>query len=390
MLKALQSQESHSMSGSLKKLSLPGKIEYKDNQIILKGSWTKQYVSTLQRKVRRLRHVRGRQISIDASSLDELDTAGALTLFELVKGIKRKWIKYELIGLSSDQQTLLDLIASKEEKLSHLPKIPRKAGFFEVVGRETTNKFRQFDSYLAFTGQFVYMVFHSIRHFSQLQWRTFLNSIDEMGYRALPIIALLSFLIGVVLAYQLGVQLKNYGADAFIVNLIGQAILREFGPLITAIIGAGRTSSSITAQLGTMKINEEIDALKTMGFSPFDILVIPRVMASLIAFPLLMVWADIFGVLGGMIMTKAFFGTQYGDFLGRFRDVMDLTPLWVGLSKAPVFALIISMVGCFQGLNVTTNADSVGIQTTKSVVQAIFLIIIADAVFSIFYSKLNI
>jgi len=193
-----------------------------------------------------------------------------------------------------------------------------------------------------------------------------------------------------VLAYQLGIQLQNYGANSFIVNLIGQAIFREFGPLITAIIGAGRTSAALTAQLGTMKINQEIDALKTMGFSPFDILVIPRVIAALIAFPLLIVWADIFGVLGGMIMTKAFFGTQYGDFLNRFQDVVDLTTLFVGLSKAPVFALIIAMVGCFQGLNVTLNADSVGIQTTKSVVQAIFLVIIADAIYSIIYSRLNI
>jgi phospholipid/cholesterol/gamma-HCH transport system permease protein len=192
-----------------------------------------------------------------------------------------------------------------------------------------------------------------------------------------------------VLAYQLGTQLKNYGANAFIVNLIGEAVFREFGPLITAIIGAGRTSSAITAQIGTMKINSEIDALKTMGFSPFDILVIPRVIAALIAFPLLMVWADIFGVLGGMIMTKAYFGMQYWDFLGRFKSVIQVKVLMIGLSKGPTMGLIIALVGCFQGFQVTQTADSVGIQTTKSVVQAIFLIIIVDAIYALIYSKLG-
>jgi phospholipid/cholesterol/gamma-HCH transport system permease protein len=281
-------------------------------------------------------------------------------------------------------------VLKKEEDLGNPSEPKPRDSTLAAIGKATYIKYIQVKSYVTFLGQFVVMFFHSIRHFSPLQWRSFMNSIDQMGYHALPIIALLSFLIGVVLAYQLGFQLKNYGADAFIVNLIGQAILREFGPLITAIIGAGRTSSALTAQLGTMKVNDEIDALRTMGFSPFDVLVVPRVVAALVVFPLLMMWANLFGVLGGMIMSKAIFGMQYGDFINRFENVIDTTTLMVGLSKAPIFALIIGMVGCFQGLNVSKNADSVGRQTTKSVVQAIFLIIIADAIFSITYSRLNI
>lgn len=367
-----------------------GDILYQNNHFTLMGDWTRPAINTIRHKIYRYKYFKGRKVIIDSTQLKQLDTAGALTLLDLIRKIKKQWVNIEFVGLADEHRALLDLITSKQDVLAHLPKIPEPASFFELVGRETVRKISQFSVYLNFIGQLTYMSFHSVRHFSQLQWRSFLNSINEMGYRALPIIALLSFLIGVVLAYQLGIQLQNYGANAFIVNLIGQAIFREFGPLITAIIGAGRTSSAITAQLGTMKINEEIDALKTMGFSPFDILIIPKIIAALIAFPLLMIWADIFGVLGGMIMTKAFFGTQYGDFLGRFRDVVDTTTLLVGLSKAPAFALIISIVGCIQGLNVTTSADSIGTQTTKSVVQAIFLIIIADAIFSIFYSKLKI
>lgn len=378
------------MSRFHEKLKFAGDYLYEENYISLNGEWTKQYAFTLHQKIKRLRHVARRELIIDASQIDDFDTAGAVVFNELLNQVKKRCLEFKIIGLKPEHQALLDLIASKEGKLTHIPKTLKPSSFFEIVGRETVNKIAQIGAYLNFTGQFFVMSFHSITYFTELQWRGFLNSINEMGYRALPIIALLSFLIGVVLAYQLGIQLQNYGANAFIVNLIGQAVLREFGPLITAIIGAGRTSSAITAQLGTMKINQEIDALRTMGFSPFDILVIPKVMAALVAFPLLIIWADIFGVIGGMIMTKAFFGTQYGDFLSRFRDVVDVNTLFVGLSKAPVFALIISMVGCFQGLNVSTNADSVGIQTTKSVVQAIFLIIIADAIFSVIYSKLNI
>ncbi|MBA2653535.1 MAG: ABC transporter permease [Gammaproteobacteria bacterium] len=368
----------------------PADIKLEDNHLYIKGDWTKHHINLIQKKSKRIRRISGRELTLDASQLGRLDTAGAITLQKLINRISKKWLTPNMVGFNNEHQALLQLIAGKEESLSHIPKTPPPESVFTSIGRETIKKIVQINAYLAFLGQFAIMFFHSIRHFSELQWRSFLNSINEMGYRALPIIALLSFLIGVVLAYQLGVQLETYGANAYIVNLLGQAVLREFGPLITAIIGAGRTSSAITAQLGTMKINQEIDALKTMGFSPFDILVIPRVVASLVAFPLLILWADIFGVMGGMIMTKAFFGTQYGDFLSRFRDVVDVNTLLVGLSKAPVFALIISMVGCFQGLNVSTTADSVGIQTTKSVVQAIFLIIIADAIFSIVYSKLNI
>lgn len=365
-------------------------IKHHDNYFEFIGEWTQKNLNSLELKLKQLKSMSGREAILDGKGLTRLDTAGALVLQDFIRHAKKHWAKVDVVNFGEEQQFLMNLVNAQEEMLTHQPQVSTPDNFLTYVGKEVVGKYDQIKAYLAFTGQFTTMFFHSIRHFTSLQIRSFFNSIDEMGYKALPIIALLSFLIGVVLAYQLGFQLQNYGAEAFIVNLIGQAVFREFGPLITAIIGAGRTSSALTAQLGTMKINQEIDALKTMGFSPFDILVVPRVAASLIVFPLLVIWADIFGVLGGMIMTKAFFGTHYGDFLGRFNTVVDLNTLLVGLSKAPVFALIITMVGCFQGLNVSGNADSVGIQTTKSVVQAIFLVIIADALFAIIYSRLNI
>jgi phospholipid/cholesterol/gamma-HCH transport system permease protein len=372
------------------RVDIPGDIDFEDDIFYLQGNWTRQHANAIQKKIKKYYHSKGQRVIVDASSLNTLDTTGALLLENLIVSIRKGWSSFKLIGFSRSQQALLDLISSKDGKFTHLPKIPGPKSLFEIIGRETMNKLYQLGAYLAFTGQFVVTLFHSFGHFSPLRMRIFLNAIDEMGYKALPIIALLSFLVGVVLAYQIGIQLENYGANAFMVNLIGQAFLREFGPLITAIIGAGRTSAGITAQLGTMKIDEEIDALKTMGFSPFEVLVIPQVLAALVTFPLLTFWSNIFGVLGGMIMTKIFFGMQYSDFLTRFREVNDVGILMIGISKAPAFALIISIVGCFQGLHVSTSAENVGLQTTKAVVQSIFFIIIADAIYAILYSKLNI
>jgi phospholipid/cholesterol/gamma-HCH transport system permease protein len=211
-------------------------------------------------------------------------------------------------------------------------------------------------------------------------------TVEVVGYQALPIIALLSFLIGVVLTYQMGLQLKTYGANIYIVNLTSLAILREFGPLITSIIVAGRTSSAFAAQLGMMKINEEFDAIQTMGLSTINRLVLPKLIGTVIAVPLLTIWANVFGVIGAMIMSKNMLSISYFDFLNRLQEVTELSTFWMGMSKAPVFALIIATVGCFQGFQVAGTAASVGQRTMISVVQAIFLIIIVDAMFSVLFS----
>jgi phospholipid/cholesterol/gamma-HCH transport system permease protein len=366
-------------------------IHLTDNQLICSGQWTMGNINQLEARLQKIRlPTRVMEFIINGRQINTLDTAGALLLQNFVTKLEQHQITAKLIDFNPNHNTLIKLIRSEKSYYEAKTILPKQPHFLAIIGQETFAKYNQFKEYLAFVGQLVVTFSQSITHFNPLQWRILLNSIDEMGYHALPIIALLSGLIGVILAYQLGIQLQNYGADAFIVNLIGQAVLREFAPLITAIIGAGRTSSAITSQLAAMKINEEIDVLQVMGLSPFKVLVLPKILASLIAISLLIVWADIFGVLGGMLMTKAFFGTEYGSFLVRFKESINPATLIVGLSKAPVFALIISSVGCFQGLSVSRDASKVGQQTTKSVVQAMFLIIIADAIFSVIYSRLNI
>jgi len=242
---------------------------------------------------------------------------------------------------------------------------------------------------LSFVGESAHALAGCVRHPRRLRWRPILFNMRTAGFDALPIVGLLSFLLGVVVAYQGADQLRRYGANIFVVDLIGVSMLREFAPLITAIIVAGRSGSAYAAQIGTMAVTEEIDAMRTLGIPPLEMLVLPKVLALLVALPLLTVFADVLGVLGGMLMAKAQLDVGYGEFLDRFVKAVSLTTLAVGLAKAPVFALIIAMVGCFQGFRTQGGPDSVGRQTTRAVVQSIFLVIVADALFSVAFSALG-
>ncbi len=261
--------------------------------------------------------------------------------------------------------------------------------FLAKLGFATVEKGRDFFAFLDFIGEQAVVAISLFPRLRRLHYRSFLATFETAGFQALPIIGLLSFLIGVVLAYQMGLQLSNYGANIYVVNLLGISILREFAPLITAIIVAGRTGSAFTAQLGTMKIREEIDALKTMGITVNELLIVPRILAMMLIVPLLTIWSMIFGVLGGMVMSKYMFSISYYDFLMRFQDAISVRSFMTGMVKTPVFGILIAAIGCFQGLRVTGSSVSVGKQTTVSVVQAVFFIIIADAIFSIVFSTLR-
>ena len=213
---------------------------------------------------------------------------------------------------------------------------------------------------------------------------------EETGINALPIVGLLSFLIGVVLAYQAVDQLKQFGAQNLTVNGLGIIILREMGVLMTSIIVAGRSGSAFTAQIGTMRVNEEIDAMQTMGLNTVDTLVLPRIIGLVIALPLLTLYADIMGLIGGAIMCYFDLGMTFPVFLRQLQGAVTVNTLVVGLIKAPVFAFVIALVGCYEGFQVERNAASVGLLTTRSVVEAVFLVIVLDAAFSIMFSVLGI
>ena len=217
-----------------------------------------------------------------------------------------------------------------------------------------------------------------------------IHQVEETGLNSLPIVGLLAFLIGIVLAYQGADQLKRFGAEIFTINLLGVGVLREIGGLLTAIILAGRSGSAFTAQIGTMRVNEEIDAMETIGLNTVDVLVLPRILGLVIALPLLTFYSDIMGLIGGAVMCYFDLGITIPAFLRQLHEAISMNTFLVGIIKAPVFAFVIGLVGCYEGLQVERNAASVGKLTTRSVVESIFLIIVLDAAFSVMFSILKI
>ncbi len=359
-------------------------------QLSCAGAWTISEMSRLASVLSALsKRIEGAS-KVDASGITHMDSAGALLFDDLLDKLRKGGQVVSILGLKNKFQALFTLVSHETHQIRTRPLAAGKLpNCFYVLGRWAIAKSVQILSFFAFVGELMVILLHNITEPSRIQWRATLKTMDDSGYRALPIIALMVFLIGIVLAYQLAIELKVYGADIFVVDVSGIAILREFGPLITAIIMAGRTSTSFAALIGTMKVNEEIDALRTMGVVPLERLVLPRIFGLIFAMPLLTVWANIFGILGSMIMAKVVININYFAFLERFRQTVELKQFLLGMVKTPIFAMIIASVGCFQGFQTEMSADSVGRQTTKAAVQAIFLIIVADAAFSILYSAMG-
>jgi phospholipid/cholesterol/gamma-HCH transport system permease protein len=368
-------------------------IQYdaKAQQIICSGNWDLANITNLQFAMAALSlpapSSLSAEITIDGQAA-KLDSAGAWLVLQLQNQIQKQGLKVERVNFSKEANKLIDMVKNKLGESIEAPS-PEKPNLLARIGFNSIMQLREFQSYLAFVGQLTLEAFRLITQPLQWRWNALASAIYSTGYQALPIIALLSFLIGVVLTYQMGLQLRNYGANIFIVDLLGLSVLREFAPLITAIMVAGRTGSAFTASLGMMKLNQEIDALNTLGVTPAELLILPRVLGLFIALPLLTMWSDIFGILGGMVMSNNMLGISWYDFLHRFQQTVPLRSFIIGIGKAPIFALIIASVGCYQGMQVKNNAASLGQNTTKSVVLAIFFIIVADAAFSIILSKMH-
>lgn len=352
------------------------------------GMWSVGEVTERQSDIQSLKLPTDGSLTLDGGGIAKMDTAGAWLLNNWLAQLKKRGLSITTKNFSSQHQTLLDLVQQRMEESAVLPE-EKSIGFVERVGAVTLEQTRGLLEYLSFVGLLSLESLRLLMNPRRLRWPALFNVVYRAGYSALPIIALLSFMIGVVITYQMGLQLKNYGANIFIVDLLGLAILREFGPLITAIMVAGRSGSAFTAQLGMMKLNQEIDALDTMGVTPSELLLLPRIAGLVIALPLLTIWADILGVFGGMVMSNNMLSITWYDFMQRFPSVIPLRALFIGFGKAPVFALIIASVGCFQGMKVEGGAVSVGTNTTRSVVLAIFFIIVADAIFSVIFSELK-
>ena len=359
--------------------------------LALAGRWTASGVSSVEAQLQTLRGSSGQPLVADASGIEALDTAGAMLLQQLLARLRAEGIAVSLSGLRPPFAKLLKVVAEHALATTGQPAPAPIAAptALEQIGRSTEAAWQHAVALLAFIGESAVALAGCVAHPARIRWRPILFNIRSAGFDALPIVGVLAFLLGIVVAYQGADQLRQYGANLFVADLVGLSMLREFAPLITAIIVAGRSGSAYAAQIGTMAVTEEIDAMRTLGIAPLELLVLPKLMALVIALPLLTVFSDVLGVFGGMIMARAQLGVGFVVFLDRFVKAVSPTAYLVGLGKAPVFAAIIVVIGCFQGFRTRGGADSVGRQTTRSVVQAIFGVIVVDALFSVVFSALD-
>ncbi len=322
---------------------------------------------------------------IDLSAVEELDTVGAWVVCDLARRFGAR-----IEGASPPAQRLLDAIeeiGSESHMLRHRPPLwERVPG---AVGEQVYAARSGFYGVIAFFGQIVLGVASLAQNPRRFPVRALVHQMELVGVSALPIIGLMSFLIGIVIAQQGSVQLEQFGAEALTVNLVGRITLRELGVLMTAIMVAGRSGSAFAAQLGTMKLTEEIDAMRTIGISPVEVLVIPRILAATFMMILLGFYASLVAIIGGAVVGEVALGIPFITFLLRIQEVVPTHDLWVGLIKAPVFGLIVALAGCYHGLQVRGNSEEVGSRTTMAVVSAIFAVIVLDAFFAVFFTEVG-
>jgi len=366
--------------------------------LFLSGEWTLQNIPEIEKKLKNVHEIKhlSRKIILDVSGITMIDTAGMLYFLEKRETLRKRAAKKRDIvvrGVRENGEFLKMFKLIKKHKTGKaLPQtIVRHpfVAFFESVGRHFFNILNSMLLFLDFTGRTYEAFLRDLFHFS-FRFREISNIVKKAGITALPIIGITTFLIGVVIAFQSAVQLQQYGANIFIVEIVSIAIARELSPIITSIVVAGRSGSAYTAQLGAMKITEELDAMSVMGFDIFRFLIVPRSVALIIVLPLLIFFGDIVGILGGMMVAKFQLGITPTSFIDRLQEVFSMRHFYAGLIKGPFFAATIAAIGCFRGLQVTRDTESIGRQTTISVVNSIFMVIIIDAVFSIIFTELGI
>ncbi len=322
---------------------------------------------------------------IDLGGVQHIDTIGAWVVHRFAARTGA-----EIVGAGSDATRLLEVVARNDAPLEEAPSpVNPVIRVLEQIGEAARITLGTMLGLLAFLGETVIAGFTLLRHPGRLRIRAIVQRLEVVGISALWIIGLMSFLVGIVIAQQGSVQLEQFGMEVLTVNLVGRLTFRELGVLMTAIMVAGRSGSAFAAQIGTMQLNEEVDAMRTIGVSPMEALVMPRVIAAVVMMPLLGFYASLIAIIGGGFLCAVSLDIPPITFIQRLREVVPITDLYIGLIKAPVFGLIIAMAGCFQGLQVRGNAEEVGLRTTAAVVQAIFIVIVLDAIFAVFFTWLG-
>ena len=357
--------------------------------LTFKGDLNIYNISDFEQDINTLGLVGVKTALIDLGDVSFMDTASSILIFNLQKKLTNKNITIKLLCSNKEILDILSLVENQKNKSVKLKHKDRRT-IVQTIGKHTYQNYLGFLSFMAFMGELFFNKFRYITSIKTIRLKEIAFEINESGVKAFGIVALTSFLIGLVVAYQSAFQLKIYGANIFIVDMLGISILRELAPVITAIVIAGRSGSAFTAQIGAMKITEELDAMRTMGFDPYRFLVVPRIIALIITLPILIFVADIMALIGGMVVANLDLGITTDLFLDRFNEVIAIKHFYIGIIKGPFFAFLIATIGIYRGLMVKDDTQSIGFNTTKSVVESIFAVIICDAVFSIAFTNLGI
>jgi len=357
----------------------------------LSGAWTvgalSQIENALSAATPATPRAKGTPLDLDLGEVGSLDTAGAWRLLKLINELSEAGYSVTLRRVRDSQRKLMREVHARRAGEEAPP--PVRRGLAETLGgavHGAAGFIRDGVALAGFLGAATAVFLRLVVRPWRFRGVSFIHHLEHAGLRAIPIISLICFLIGAVVMQQSIVQLRYFGAETFSVNMLGVLSLREVGILLVSIIVAGRSASAFTAEIGTMKMREEIDAMRTMGIDPMETLVMPRLLALLVAMPLLVFWGDVMCLAGGAMMAWVYLGYDIDVFAQRLHDAINLRHFLVGIVKAPFAALIISLVGCLEGLRVQGSAESLGLQVTRAVVKAIFLVIVMDAVFAIFLS----
>ena len=322
-------------------------------------------------------------VRIDLDGVSYMDGAGVLTLLRLEDSIREKGVSFTLVRVPEEIRGVMGLIDREGLTRSPLRAESGPIGIVEGLGSASVRIWKDFVAMLAFLGDLVAAVIHLLRHPREVRWEDVFFYVRRVGAEGLPIVGLISILIGLIIAFMSSLQLKQFGANVYVASLVAVAIVRELGPIMTAILVAGRSASAFAAEIGTMRVNDEVDALVTMGFDPIRFLVVPKLIATVIVLPLLTLYADLFGILGGMIVGVAGLDLTAYTYLQASRRSITVFFLNASLVKAAVFACIVAWIGCQRGFQVRGGVEEVGAATTSAVVTAILLIVVVDSVFAV-------
>ncbi len=360
-------------------------------ELELTGEWVAQRVPAIESGLAAVDLAAARQVSIATQRLSALDLSGAWALRQLLSRARAAGVAVSFRGPPPDQLRLLEeILADTSPAGAPAASGPPARQPLTAIGRNAVLAGRDLLQGLAFVGRASTTLLRGLARPRRLRPISIARHVYDTGLTAVPIVALIAFLISVIIAYMSAKQLRGLGADIYVVDLVAIGVLRELGVLLTSIIVAGRSGSAFAAELGSMRLNEEVDALIATGVDPFEVLVLPRVLGLTIALPLLAIIADLTGLTGGALLCRYLLDMPLTQYASRVTEAISSTTFWVGLIKAPVFAVLIALAGCYHGMQVRESARELGRLVTVAVVQAIFCVILADALFAVLFMEMDI